>query len=723
MQHVRTFVSALIWCVTSHGAVATFLQRSSRAEMSPVSRVVELLEAMRTRLEQDHKKEEDLYENFVCWGKSVIEQKEQFTATAQARIDELKTYIDDLDNNRIELTSERVDLEKDIKALTDDIRDATNTRVKEAADYQAAKEEMEQAITALTQAIEVLNTATKDHKDGVLLSLRGKLNEGFTARAQEAAYLTRAVDLGSRVLSKGDAVFLRRVLMDEVPDRASWKKLNRKATFKMDYKARSFKIQGVLASMLENFENELNDSKLKEEEALSVHTKLMSSKNGQLTNAQESLAKMEKENGAKSLSKQEATEEKDALEAQVSRDAGYMSDVQKALDDKKTEWKARQELRTAEQAMLSEAIHILHSDDSRDLFKKSFSSQGSVFLQETQQVHVSKVAQVKRILEETARRSGDLRLLSTFSRSHFDEVITAIDTMIGVLQEEETKDLKNKENCETDRAADTRTAIELSRSMDEDTEQISSLTSAIAALNEEIKEKTARREVIAKELADAAAMRAKEEEEYQAAKKDDEDAVVLVDRAKDTIQNFYQSRGLMLAQKGHRAPEDFKTEAGELAPPPPTTWDGAYGGRKDESSGIIAILMMISDDIKKDITKATTDNDAAKQLYQKTKSDLETEDGELDTSISELNSAVSSKEQDVQSAITDRSADSNQLAPIMKKMSDAAPGCDFIAINFGLRSHNRHLEIDGLEKAKDILQGGKFDGLPDPNRELKPGDA
>jgi len=109
--------------------------------------------------------------------------------------------------------------------------------------------------------------------------------------------LQRAVELGKNYLSKGDAVFLEKVLSGEVPE-YDWKKLNRKATFKMKYKARSGKILGMLKAMLETFENNLSDATAKEEEAAKAHKDLMKSKNEQLDSAQKALSDMSKEGGA-----------------------------------------------------------------------------------------------------------------------------------------------------------------------------------------------------------------------------------------------------------------------------------------------------------------------------------------------------------------------------------------------------------------------------------------
>jgi len=704
------------------GLAAASVQ-ASETGMSPVTRVVQLLQGMSVRIEKDGKAEEDLYETFVCWAKSIISQKTQSNTAAQSRVDYLATYIDDLQNGRIELTTERVDLEKEIETLTGDIEVATRLRDKEAADYADAKEEMEAGIKALTQAIDVLRDATKDHKDGVLLRLKNSVGEGFSARAQEAISLHKAVELGERVLTKGDSVFLTRLLTGEPPERASWKKLNRKATFKMDYKARSFKIQGVLAELLETFAGNLKDATAKEKEAVDSFNKLMKAKGDEKSAAQDALAKMDKENGARALSMDDAVEEKNGLTTQISDDEGYIAQVEKALADKKAEWKTRKELRTGEIAAISKAISILHSDDARDLMKRSYASQGFLFLQEGAKSTSGRAEGATQALRALARQSSDARLValaSMASTGHFDEVIKAIDSMMQVLKDEEATDLQNKEDCEDTRANDTRSAIKTSREMDELSETIFALEAKIKELTAEIKEKEVRVEEIKVELVQIKEQRDKENAEFLVNKQDDVDAAALVEQSKNVLESFYKDNGLMLVQKKQKQP--FESTAGEAPPPPPKTWDGAYGGKTEESTGIIAILGMIHDDILKDVSKAEKEEAAALKLYTETKDDLTAEKNKLTTSIDELSQSRSTAMTDVQTNTQDRTAKNDELKVVMKKIKDNAPGCAFVQINFGLRSKNRQIEIDGLQKAKAILSGGVFDGK-DPNREIKPGDA
>merc|ERR1740138_1329058 len=126
---------------------------SASADLSPVTRVVELLKGLSKQVEEEGKKEEGLYEDFVCWGKSIINQKTASNAEAESRITELETYIADLDSGRIELTSERTDLEKEIAELMSDLEEADAMRKKENADFLEAEDEMTKAVNALKEAI------------------------------------------------------------------------------------------------------------------------------------------------------------------------------------------------------------------------------------------------------------------------------------------------------------------------------------------------------------------------------------------------------------------------------------------------------------------------------------------------------------------------------------------------------------------------------------------
>merc|ERR1719220_2296739 len=137
--------------------------------------------------------------------------------------------------------------------------------------------------------------------------------------------------------------------------------------------------------------------------------------------------------------------------------------------------------------------------------------------------------------------------------------------------------------------------------MDEMTELIMALKSEIEEITKDKEEKEAEVVSTKKELEELTKIREEENKEYLIAKADDEAASELVAQAKGVLESFYKENDLMLAQTGGKQP--FISEAGKAPPPPPTTWDAPYGGKTEESTGIIAVLGMIKEDIDKDLER------------------------------------------------------------------------------------------------------------------------
>merc|ERR1719473_1175253 len=501
------------------------------------------------KIEKDGKAEEVLFDAYVCWYKTVVSTKKQSNEAAKDRIESLNAYIDDIKSGRVEFTSERKDLEAEIEKLNTEIESSNAMRKHENEDYLAAKDEMEKAISALEGAIDVLGDATEDAKTGVLTSI------GFDLR--------RAVQLGSNFLSEQDTRFLEQVLDGQVPD-VDWKKLNRKATFKMKYKARSLKIQEILADMLQTFEDNLADAIKKEADTKASFDTLMTSKNSQLSAAQDALSAGDGEGAARTLAADEAQEEVDALTTQVTNDEKYISQAEASYAEKVTEWKERKRLRTEEIASISKAIEILASDDAKDLMSSSFKSQGNFFLQEqssTTRCERKRATKVVHRLRDMAAKHSDPRLSALAvsvhthaqAKGHFDKIVAEVMKMVSDLHEEADEDLKVKETCEADRMSNTKTAKKSAQSMDDETALINRKKADIEAMQKEIAGIVAHVKELKLQPEEAQVARQKENLEYKASKADDEAAAVLLGKAKDVLEKFYADNGLAFAQTGFKA--------------------------------------------------------------------------------------------------------------------------------------------------------------------------
>jgi len=682
---------------------------------TPITRVVKLLKGLSLKAELEGKKEEDLYDAFVCWAKTIIGTKTESNSAARSKIEELESYVADIEAGRIEFTSERKDLEKELKELKDDIESAKALRKDEKKEFEAADDEMSKAIDALEAAIKVLDEATKDAKKGTFLQRNGAfLTEGFAARVADAEKLERAIELGRRTLSAGDAVFLRRLLTGDVP-KPDWKKLNRKATFKKKYKARSFKIQDILKDMAKTFKSNLKEAEKKEKAAKADYEKLLKAKEKQEEETEEALDKMDDETGSKAMSKEEAKSELTSLKNQVKEDEGFIKQTKKSLAEKKKEWKVRKELRTAEIAAFSKAIEILNNDDARDLRKRSFESQGYMLLQEKDAVVASlhRINSAASILKEASHSGADMRLaaiagrVSIMSKGHFVEVISAIDKMVKTLKDEEASDLENKEECEKDRADDTRKAILLSRDMDDATDTITRLASEIEEIKSDIKDKKKSISKAEEQLKEAKRQREDENREFKTNLADDKAMASVLAKAKAVLEDFYKENELVLVQRQPEVAAELK--AGKAPPPPPATWDAPYGGKTQVSMGVIAALEVIEDDVQKDITTAKEAEKKAAAEFSAFSKETKNMISELQKAVTGLKDAQGDNEDEIAVQKKKRAGKQKSLKGVMKAIEDANPGCEYLTITYPTKLKNRQIEIDGLRKAKGILQGAKFD--------------
>lgn len=579
---MQTITGLLLVCFLHAGpgpAGATTVK--TQTGVNPISRVVELLEGLAKKIEADGKKEEELFEKYECWYKAVKAQKEASNAAAEERIQYLENYISDLDSGKIELTTERADLEKQQGELQEWLDKNKAAREKEEEDFTAAKEEMETAIGALKEAIAVLS-------EGTSASGASLLSAAFDVK--------KVLEMGMQAgLSEKDARFLERALDARAAPGVDgkdkdWKKLNRKATFKMKYKARSGKIQELLADMLATFEDNLKEATEKEEEAKATYEKLKASKDEELEATNQALQDMNLENGARGKAKLEAETERDDLQTQVDNDTKYLEEVQTAFDTKSEEWSARKKARMEEIAAIQEAIGILHSDDARDTFKSSFESQGYLLLQEGQKkTHCTRRTRALEVLRRTASRVGRAAGRGSLTGvveallqagGHFDEVFEAIDKQIKDLDEANDADLEKKETCEKDRMKENKNAKELSQKIDDKAGFIERKEALVESIKKEVKEAEDKIPALENQKKEAQNMRDDENAEFKSSKEDDEAAVQLIEKAIGVLSKIYQKAGAaaaLVAEKHHRqrrqapgeAPPRLRREPGPTSRPRP----------------------------------------------------------------------------------------------------------------------------------------------------------
>jgi len=259
---------------------------------NPISKVADMLESMSTEIEDDKKAEQDLFDKYECWWKTVCGAKKASIHEAEETISALTAYIDDISSGRIEFSSEGADATKDVAELMTELEKSKALRKKENEDFDAAKDEMQTTIGALERALEELEAGTELLADKTTLK-RKVLAEGKAmfdakkAQLLELAFGESRGGLGS-------------------PD---YKKLNKKREFNEKYTMRSGKIQDLIADMLQTFKDNLDEAEDKEKSSKEQYEKLRDAKEDQLKQAKNALESLGGETASRDEAKEEANQE------------------------------------------------------------------------------------------------------------------------------------------------------------------------------------------------------------------------------------------------------------------------------------------------------------------------------------------------------------------------------------------------------------------------------
>jgi len=126
---------------------------------SPVTKVVELIEELKAKIEADGESEQKIYDKYACWCETTTSRKASAIETAKTDIETLGHSVLSLKGKSATLGSEIAETSKNIAKNEKAQAKATAIREKENGSYMAEKAEMENTIGALEKAILVLSGA------------------------------------------------------------------------------------------------------------------------------------------------------------------------------------------------------------------------------------------------------------------------------------------------------------------------------------------------------------------------------------------------------------------------------------------------------------------------------------------------------------------------------------------------------------------------------------
>jgi hypothetical protein len=696
---------------------------SQDSEMSPIRKVVTLIEEMKATVEKEAKDDQTAYDKYACWCKTNDQEKSASIAEAESKIDSLSAFIEEAAAKEGELKTEIGQLEQDIAEDTTALKTASANREEEHQSFLAEEADFKETRGLLEEAVAVLSKVNLLQKQGK------KASPALMAQAKTAAALLQVRDsiqqrhpefqsvmqkdlfevMGSleeeapRSLRKGTALAQSKLLPWETTaeeDGAAAKPnaLEGAAAGAKSYNARSGGILGLLKEMQDEFSRDLAKSQHEDMEAEIAFQKLKAAKEGEIDSATKQRNDKETQLADLSDRKAKAKEDKETTEAALTADQKFLMNLKKDCKSEDEEYQIRVKARGEELVALSETLKILTDDESRELFGKTISLvQLSAVHQSVSSAQLA--AMQDRALERAMHRIAMVAkknknwMLATLAvrvrLDAFSKVKEVMDKMLVELEKQQKEEIAKMEQCNTDFDT-TEDSIKVAENTKDDLgEKHLGLSNLIETLTKEIADAQKEESEMEISLKQAGEARKAQSKEFQTSVMDQRATINILSKAQARLTAYYN------------------TKAGAFLQQPQKPSFNSY----EKSGGAGGVLQLL----QKVITEAEIAEKEIVTSNQKAQSDYAEFVQDTSDSIQATRDAISEKQGQLAQADSEKSetqggqlSNEEELAKLSDLLKAHHLDCDYVVKYFDMRQTARQEEMDSIKDAKAILSGADF---------------
>jgi len=685
-------------------------ESGSEVLANPIRKVVQMLQSMQKKVQEEGKKEEELYEHFMCYCRSGNGGLTASISAAETKVPAVSSDIKSSEEKLVQTKSDLKQAQEDRSAAKSAMAEATALREKEAASHSAERAELESTISAVKQAVAAL-------AKGMAGSF---LQSG-------AAQVLRQLALGKQDMLDAD----RQELMSFLSSKQG-----------SGYVPRSGEVTGILKEIGDTTSKSLADATAAEEAAVKSYEDLIAAKTKEVQALSQSVEAKTSQIGELGVAIVQMKEDLSDTETALMEDRKFQADLKESCSTKTAEWEERSKTRADELVALAETIKLLNEDDALELFKKTLPGAASasfvqvgVNVSELSARALAAIAEARREAGSEKRPELDLLALALNGRSRahaqggFDKVIKMIDNMIGVLKKEQEDDDHKKEYCtqQLDLGDDKKKS--LARSVADAEQAIDMAQENIKALGEEIESLEAGIKALDKSVAEATEQRKDENKEFQELMTSNTAAKKLLAFAKNRLNKFYNPKLYSPEPKSDGADAapalvevSIHRQRKDTPAPPPETW-GAYATKSQETTGVVAMLDLLIKDLDKEMTEAETEEKAAQKAYETATQESAEKRATDSKSMSNKLSAKADTEAALQQHKETKESTGKELMATLKFIQSLHAECDWLMQYHDVRKEARAGEVDSLKRAKAVLSGADYALLQTRARSLLRGSA
>jgi hypothetical protein len=450
--------------------------------------------------------------------------------------------------------------------------------------------------------------------------------------------------------------------------------------------------------MYDSFTSDLEKANVKEAHALKAYEEIMATKIAEEKALKATLTRTESELAEAVMDHADSKDILDNTKERLEADEKFFAKTKESCKEKAAQWNERTRIRVEELQGMTTAIKILTSPEAQATFENATTT----FLQiAAKRDNYDRHVEVFAHLRALAAKYGSTALAQVATEvrmgGHFDKVIHMIENMILKLKEEQQEDIKQRDMCEKKEDENKKAIEDIEFNIDKDKDKLDRLENKQKELDEKSLKAATEINATKKEQKEMKDMRAKEWSEYSQAVKDDLAAIQLIKEAIASLRKVFKENDI----------DQSKYSLVARADPPPATWeDPKYEGKKAESTGIIAILTMVKEDLENEvkaeqgIDASTSVNfksdmeasDEALAAEEKTKADADKDSAQAGFKITDVEGHKKEQEEDLEGEEKIKKALETDCKWVHEGMFDN-------------RKTKRDLEIKGLKEAKYFLEG------------------
>jgi chromosome segregation ATPase len=651
----------------------------SGSSVSPVQKVIQLIDDMKAKVEADGKAADDEFAQYAKWCDDEADDKARSIKTAQDEIAELQATSADATATIATLEAKIGELTTTIASTESEASAAADNRKGGHKDFLGAEDELVHTVDTLGHDAELIKKETSFVQGGKMPKRAEDKVERMLAgmdKIVEANWVTTAQKsevsafLQSRQAEKdGDT---------ELQEPAA-------------YESSSGGILGAIQGMEEKAEDSLGSERKQEMKDLNAYQLLKMSLENELKNLK---AELGKASSKKQFTTQElANAQKSLAQSQkgLSEDSSSLRDLKRECQTKAGEYEEEFKDRQNELGALGKAKEIMESKFSF-LQTKTTVRVHSTSRMATRQ-NEDRKEQALKLLHTLGKNLGSTVLVSLSFRAladPFAKVKKMIEEMVTKLLAEAAEEADQKAFCdkelgETNKATDTKQG-----KLDTVNARMEKATSRTEIVAEEVR-------VLSKELAEidaasaeATAIRNEEKGSFDKASKDYSESQEACAAAIEVLRAYYESGSFVQVSAKTRAQSQAQSKA-------------------KDAGGILGMLEVAESDFSRLLSEAKAAEQASADEYETMMQENKVLKATKNAEVKGKKSEVASLGTALENYGEDKDGLTKELGALNDYLDKLKPQCETQVPTYEERKLRREKEIDGLKEALSVLEG---EGVP-----------